>query len=345
MVAVRNRPLMRISSSDLDSLMNALDVSFVTLTECLVGSGYRLDMGGINVPGIHYNLSGKGKFIIGNEPPIDIAPHTLIIVPPMSPFLIEVAGKNPSLPLSIVDGRAQAKGQTISGGTIRRFVAGDEESPEVLLICGFFRTSYGSATDLFANLTGPIVEQFDSADMLDTRLEMALKELIAQEVGSKAMSAALLKQVIVALLRRSLSSLNLWVERFSILSDSRITRAFADMAARPGANHTSDSLAQTACMSRSAFFARFTELIGRSPMDLLRDLRLREAAQQLTATKLTIEQIASNSGYGSRSSFVRAFRKAYGNSPTEYRAEAQEKNPSGRAEGAEASELPDSSAS
>jgi hypothetical protein len=50
--------------------------------------------------------------------------------------------------------------------------------------------------------------------MLDTRLEMALKELVAQEVGAKAMSAALLKQVIVALMRRSLSSLNLWVERF-----------------------------------------------------------------------------------------------------------------------------------
>ena len=327
---MRNRPLVRISSSDLDNLLNALDVSFITLTECLVSSGYRLDLGGINAPGIHYNLSGKGRFIVGNEPPIDIVPHTLIIVPVMSSFRIEVAGKNPSVPLITVDGRPQAKGQTISGGTIRRFVAGDEESPEVLLICGVFRTSYGSATDLFADLPGPIVEQFNSADMLDTRLEMALKELVAQEVGAKAMSAALLKQVIVALVRRSLSSLNLWVERFSILSDSKITRAFADMAARPGANHTVDSLAQTACMSRSAFFAQFAKLIGRSPMDILRDLRLRQAALQLTATTLTIEQIASNSGYVSRSSFVRAFRKAYDVAPLEYRAEAQKKNLSGR---------------
>jgi AraC-like DNA-binding protein len=342
---VRNRPLVRISSSDLDSLLNALDVSFVTLTECLVSSGYRLDMGGINAPGIHYNLLGKGQFIVDNEQPIDIVPHTLIIVPPMSPSRIEVAGKTPSVPLMVVDARTQAKGQTISGGTIRRFVAGNVELPEVLLICGFFRTSYGGATDLFANLTGPIVEQFDSADMLDTRLEMALKELVAQEIGAKAMSAALLKQVIVSLLRRSLSSLNLWVERFSILSDSRITRAFAEMAGHPGVNHTVNSLAQTACMSRSAFFARFAELIGRSPMDILRDLRLRQAALQLTATKLTIDQIAGNSGYVSRSSFVRAFRKAYDADPSEYRAEAQRRNLSGRTNGAEVSELPDSPAS
>ena len=122
---MRNRPLVRISSSDLDNLLNALDVSFVTLTECLVSSGYRLDVGGINAPGIHYNLMGKGQFIVDNEPPIDIAPHTLIIVPPISPFRIEVAGKNPSVPPVVVDGRAQAKGQTISGGTIGRFVAGN----------------------------------------------------------------------------------------------------------------------------------------------------------------------------------------------------------------------------
>jgi hypothetical protein len=64
---------------------------------------YRLDMGGINAPGIHYNLMGKGQFIVDNEQPIDIAPHTLIIVPPMSPFRIEVAGKNPSVPPLVVD--------------------------------------------------------------------------------------------------------------------------------------------------------------------------------------------------------------------------------------------------
>ena len=110
----------------------------------------------------------------------------------------------------------------------------------------------------------------------------------------------------------------------------RSTRVFAEMAGRPGVNHTVNSLAQTAGMSRSAFFARFAELTGRSPIDILRDLRLRQAALQLTATKLTIEQVAGNSGYVSRSSFVRAFRNAYDVHPSEYRAEAQKKNLSGR---------------
>src|SRR5690606_24879621 len=119
----------------------------------------------------------------------------------------------------------------------------------------------------------PIVEQFDESDQVDQRLRLALAELVAQEVGSAAMSSALLKQVIVALLRRSLRSMDLWVERFALLGDPQIARAFAGMVANPGAPHSVESLARTAFLSRSAFMARFTKTVGRSPMTVLRDLR------------------------------------------------------------------------
>jgi len=139
------------------------------------------------------------------------------------------------------------------------------------------------------------------------------------------MSAALLKQVIVALLRRSLRSMDLWLERFSLLSDPQIARAFAEMVAHPGAPHSVDSLARTAYLSRSAFVARFTRVVGRSPMSILRDLRMRQAAEQLRSTGMTVDEIARNAGYASRSSFVRAFRDAHGSDPTSYRKSHGEK--------------------
>jgi len=74
-------------------------------------------------------------------------------------------------------------------------------------------------------------------------------------------------------------------------------------------------LALRACLNRSAFIARFTELVGCPPMIILRDLRMRKAAQQLKANGFSIDQIAQNAGYGSRSSFVGAFRRAYGSDP------------------------------
>jgi AraC-like DNA-binding protein len=311
-------PMIRISPTDLDCLMSTLEVNVVALSECLVSRGYKLEMGGAKIPGLHYNLQGRGRIFIGNHPPIDLKPHTLIVVPPNSPFRIETTplpGHNSSL--KSVDGRLQ----TTTAGTIRRVVAGDSE-PEILLICGFFSAVYGSSTDLFATLSGPIVEQFDESDRLESTLRIALGELVDQEIGSGTMSSALLKQVIVMILRRSLTSLNQWVERFAMLSDPQIARAFAEMALHPGANHTVVSLAQNACLSRSAFMARFTALVGQSPMAILRDLRMRQAARQLSAKHLSIDQIAHAAGYDSRSSFVRAFRRAFGCDPSEYRSKA-----------------------
>jgi AraC family transcriptional activator of mtrCDE len=308
-------PLVRVAAADLDRLLEALMVEFVRLSECLVGEGYRLELGDIDAPGLHYNLSGTGRMVVGNDKPIALQPHTLVILPARSRFRIEVPSRRgPGAIVKTVDGRSQV----FASGTVRRYVATDAE-PVVLLICGYFHASWGSSTELFGTLADPIVEQFDEGDQVDDTLKTALAELVAQEVGFGAMGAALLKQVIVALLRRSLRSLDLWHERFSLLSDPQIARAFAEMVARPGAPHSVESLARTAFLSRSAFVARFSKAVGRSPMLILRDLRMRQAADRLESTTLTVDEIARQAGYASRSSFVRAFRKAHGCDPTSYR--------------------------
>jgi transcriptional regulator GlxA family with amidase domain len=88
---------------------------------------------------------------------------------------------------------------------------------------------------------------------------------------------------------------------------------------RPGDDHSLQSLADVACLSRSAFAARFTGVIGKSPMQVLRELRLRQAMHQLKAGGAAVELIARNAGYASRSSFIKAFRKSYGMDPSEVR--------------------------
>ena len=309
----------RISPADLDKLVGKLEIRCVALTECLVDPGYALVMGGAQMPGIHYNLAGSGRMIVGDTPPFELRPHTLVIVPPRSPFRIESAMPTaPLRTLKVVDGREQ---YLAGKGELRRVAAG-EGHPEIVLICGFFDAQYGSAVQLFGTLLKPIVERFDGRDGLEHTLRAALAELLAQEIGAQAMSAALMKQVIVALLRRSLHSATIWVERFALLSDPKIARAFAEMVSHPGGPHTVNSLAELACLSRSAFMAKFVKLVGQSPMSTLRDLRMRQAAQQLSVGQLSVDQVARNVGYESRSSFVRAFRKVHGTDPSNYRASA-----------------------
>ena len=311
---MNERPVLRISPADLESVLGTLEVNFVALAECLVSMGYTLELGDVNAPGIHYNLAGYGRAVIGKRDPVPLAPHTLIVVPPNSAFRIEVEGSNGFSGLLAVKGQPQ----TASSGTMRKFTAGDGE-PSLMLVCGYFHATYGACADLFGGLEEPIFEQFSAQDQIDTKLQAALTELVEQEIGSGAMSAALLKQVIVLLLRRSLGSMNAWVERFSVLSDPLVARAFAAMAMRPGDDHSLQSLAHVACLSRSAFVARFTSAVGKSPMQVLRELRLRQAMHQLKASGLAIELIARNAGYASRSSFIKAFRKSYGMDPSEAR--------------------------
>ena len=105
-----------------------------------------------------------------------------------------------------------------------------------------------------------------------------------------------------------------------MLSDPQVARAFADMVEMPGAPHSVQSLAQAAGLSRSAFMQRFHRAFGRSPMIVLRDLRMRYAARLLETQTLAIDRVARAVGYNSRSSFSRAFRQAHGREPEVWRA-------------------------
>ena len=64
-----NRPVVPIAAAELDRLLDTLMVEFVRLSECLVGEGYRLELGGIDAPGLHYNLAGSGRLIAGDHAP------------------------------------------------------------------------------------------------------------------------------------------------------------------------------------------------------------------------------------------------------------------------------------
>lgn len=316
------RPITRIAGPELDRLMTTLDVNYLLLSECLISSGNRLQIGAVDMPGMHYNLSGFGRLVVGEMPPIELKPHTLVILPPGRPFRLEAANSRGQFTnLTHVDYKAQFK----PGSILQRLVAGDANTPEIVLICGYFKASYGSSIDVFDGMNGPIVESFTAKDGLDQKLKDAVAELIAQEVGSGAMSAALMKQVLVSVLRRSLASQNLWVERFSILKDPQVARAFADMVARPGSPHTVLTLCHTSGLSRSAFMVRFREAFGASPMAVLRQIRMRHAATLLEADMLSIDQIAGACGYASRSSFFRTFQKSIGDDPSQFRAAARQR--------------------
>jgi AraC family transcriptional activator of mtrCDE len=309
---VSDRPNLVLPRSDLDVLMATLDVDVIGLVECLVSPGWRLSFESADAPAIHYNLSGTGRMAVEGSAAFPLVPHTLVITPPKKPFHVEVDDRTTATTANVVEARWDPR----LSERVQRFVAGDAD-PTVMLICGYFRATYGSSIDLFAGLSTPIVERFEPADELASKLQAALAEISGRQVGMQAMTTAILKQVLVSLIRRSLNSTSAWLERFSILSDRQIARAFADMVARPAVDHSVMSLAQKAGLSRSAFMARFVGALGCSPMVALRQMRMKRAADMFSVKAFSVDQIARAVGYKSRSSFLRAFRQIHGYAPAE----------------------------
>ena len=83
------------------------------------------------------------------------------------------------------------------------------------------------------------------------------------------------------------------------LRDPFIARALAALHGDLSTRWTVESLARTAGLSRSAFAARFTRLVGRAPMDYLFRCRMLLAMKLLRDEKATVANVAGQVGYGS----------------------------------------------
>jgi len=311
--------MLRISALDLENLLGGLTVNSVQLRECVTGVGSELPFSAPDLSAIYYNITGTGQMIVGDYPPILLLPHTLIVVPRVRPAQIKCLS-NPQVSTFKTE---EAQFEQVE--FVQRKVRVSDAKPHLTLICSYFGATFGSSVDLFAGLSSPVVEQFNAADQLESKLRSALIEFTSREVGSTAMTTALMKQVLVILLRRCLSSSDSWVEQFSLLRDPQIAHAFAEMVSRPSAPHSVDSLSRRVGLSRSVFMARFASGLGCPPIAVLRQLRMRQAATMLNAGRFTVDQVSYGVGYTSRSSFCRAFRRAYACDPSDYRATTQDK--------------------
>ena len=79
------------------------------------------------------------------------------------------------------------------------------------------------------------------------------------------------------------------------------------------------ALARHAYRSRTQFYRVFRAMIEETPVAMRRRLLLERAAWQLSRTQLSVTDISLDANYGSLEAFTRAFRKAFGVSPSLYR--------------------------
>ena len=80
-----------------------------------------------------------------------------------------------------------------------------------------------------------------------------------------------------------------------------------------------DCLAREAHISKRVCFRLFQENLHMSPLEYMREYRLRKACMELIETEKSITEIASDCGFGSSSYFGKLFREHFNCSPVRYR--------------------------
>lgn len=84
-------------------------------------------------------------------------------------------------------------------------------------------------------------------------------------------------------------------------------------------------LADKMCMSSSTLYRKIMAIVGVSTNEYIRRVRLGRAAEMLVNSGLNITDIAFQTGFGSHSSFAKAFKKEFGMTASEYVAAQKNK--------------------
>jgi AraC family transcriptional regulator len=80
-----------------------------------------------------------------------------------------------------------------------------------------------------------------------------------------------------------------------------------------------EALAREACLSPFHFHRVFRGMVGETPIELVRRLRMERAAWQLLRTDAVITAIAFEAGFETHEAFTRAFRANYAKAPSAFR--------------------------
>jgi AraC-like DNA-binding protein len=156
----------------------------------------------------------------------------------------------------------------------------------------------------------------DASGWLQSTLRFITREAAALRPGGETVITRLSDIVVIQAIRA-------WLDKapeaqrgwLGALNDQQIGRALASIHREPRRPWTVDALAREAAMSRSAFSARFTQLLDEPPMRYVTRWRMQLARARLQETSESLSTIASHLHYESESAFCRTFKRFYGVSP------------------------------
>ncbi len=196
------------------------------------------------------------------------------------------------------------------------------DGPKPLMLCGAFHIEYPHDFPLLQRL--PKLVHIRGAQ---GRMEQGFADIVnfmaresaSQQLGSEVMLNRLTELLFIQVIR-------LWIDQeakgsvgwVGALRDQPISAALGLIHQSPERRWKVQELAEAAALSRSAFSARFTELVGEPPLTYLTRWRMLRATR-LLKNDVSMNLIADQLGYESEAAFRKAFKREIGIPPAQYR--------------------------
>jgi AraC-like DNA-binding protein len=196
-------------------------------------------------------------------------------------------------------------------------LGGDGE--RTTMICGLFQFDDPAAQQLVTLLPKVITVDawaIPQAEWIQSTLRMIAAEAKEMNPGGETVITRLADILVI-------HGIRFWITHSSFaqtgwlgaLRDPQIGPVISKIHRRPAHGWSLESLAAEASMSRSAFAARFTELVGESAMHYVTRWRMNAARSRLVESGVTVAEVANSVGYESEAAFNRAFKRHLGISP------------------------------
>jgi AraC-like DNA-binding protein len=297
----------------LERLLDNLSISVNAFASCRVAHGWRLRLPALDWVTLHYVSQGEGEVRNGAGEPTKLRGGSLAVIPPHLLHSLQ-CGHAPF-------GEVIAGAAPIEIGGLPAHLAGPNEDDGLVVVCGKMEVTYAGGLGLFDHLDEILVLDFSDEPTMPGHFETMSKEIASGRPGASAMTTSLMRQCLISVFRELCTHDSCELSWLRALDDPSMSRVLEIMLAHPEQPHTVASLAEKAYLSRSAFARRFRTSFGRPPLEYLRGVRLRHAAQLLKQSPpLPIVTVAHRSGFSSRSQFSRAFRTHFGTPPAAFRA-------------------------
>ncbi len=294
---------------------------------------------GISLPapdteGASFHLIDEGSCWLSFEGggPIQLSAGDLVIFPQSRPHTLADSPATTPLPMEEVMGVGGNDGPILynGGGHNGSGHHGDGhhrgDGTPTTIICGVFEGQNGGAHTLFS-LLPPLIYVKGGQGEADEWLRTTLKLMASEAASARPGSGTIVSRLADILFIQALRS---WMESkvgdgegwLAALRDPPIGMALGHIHQAPGEDWTVASLAAQVGMSRSAFSARFTAMVGKPPLHYLTRWRMQLAGDLLVDDGLSISEIAERVGYQSESPFSKAFKQHTGMAPGAYRRHA-----------------------